>query len=113
MVKRRWLMKEPKTEGHRDAMVEILRESDDPELLKGFISTHGAMFLEDGDGLQIYGMLIEVLYDMKPKDIKTVVLRILDQQDRDRDMGEDEEVESTTAGEYAVRCAAKYRGTFQ
>ena len=97
---------------HKEAMVEILRESNDPELLKGFLTTHGAMFLEENDGIQIYGMLLEVLYDIKPKDIKNAVERILDQQKADTEV-EEEDLKSSTAGAYAVRCAAKYRGIFQ
>lgn len=101
-------MKKPES-GQKEAVMNILRDSDDAELLKGFLACHGAMYLEEGDGIQIYGMLLEVLYDIKTEDIKKAVIRIMDQQERELI----EEIESTPAGELAVRCAAKYRSTFQ
>lgn len=97
---------------HKEAMVEILRGSNDTELLKGFLTTHGAMFLEENDCLQIYGMLLEVLYDIKPKDIKNTVERVLDQQKEDMEEDEDD-LKASLAGAYAVRCASVYRGIFQ
>ena len=108
MVKRRWLVKK-RSSAEKIAIMEILKDSEDPELLKGFLACHGAMFLEEGDPIQIYGMMLEVLYDIKTEDIKRSVVRIIDQQERDLK----EEIECTPAGEFAVRCAKKYRSTFQ
>lgn len=86
------------------AIYDIVVESDDIELIKGFLVSTGSSLAFDGEVIQLYGILIEVLYDMRLEDVKKAVKRMLD---------DDGEPAIRRSAEFARMCSLKYKSTFQ
>lgn len=92
---------------NKDAIVEILEETDDVELVKGFVVCHGADFVAGNKIIEIFGLLIEVLYEMKIEEVKKSIKRMLEDEE------DSEGTPVDLAGDLARTCSAKYRALFQ
>jgi len=97
-------MIEAEDDAQREAIIDIILNSDDIELVKGFLISHGSTFVVSGDVLQIYGMLVEILYDIRMEELKKAVKRMME---------DDGEGRVRPSAEFAKLCGAKYRATFQ
>jgi len=98
------MMVKAKDNAQREAIVEIILNSDDIEVIKGFLVSTGSAFVHSGEILQVYGILIEVLYDIRMEELKKAVKRMIEDDGEDR---------VRPSAEFAKMCAAKYRATFQ
>jgi len=95
---------EEENDAQKEAVIDIILNSNDIELVKGFLVSHGSTFVLSGGILQIYGMLVEVIYDIRMKELKKAVKRMIEDDGEDR---------VRPSAEFAKLCGAKYRATFQ
>lgn len=91
----------------REALIKIMEEIEDPEVVKGFFITHGSVFMVDGENVQLFGLIMELVYDIGGKEVVRCMKRVMKQQRSREDMSE------SPAAEYAKRCATRYNALFQ
>lgn len=91
----------------REALMKVMEEIEDPEVIKGFFITHGSVFMVEGDNVQLLGLIMELVYDIGGKEVIRCMRRVMKQQ-RNR-----EDIPDSPAAEYAKQCSIRYNALFQ
>lgn len=91
----------------REALIKVMEEIEDPEVVKGFFITHGSVFMVEGDTVQLFGLVMELVYDIGGKEVIRCMRRVLNQQRDQADMVD------SPATEYAKQCSIRYNALFQ
>ncbi len=91
----------------REALMKVMEEIEDPEVIKGFFITHGSVFMVEGDNVQLFGLIMELVYDIGGKEVIRCMRRVMKQQRNEKNISE------SPAAEYAKQCSIRYNALFQ
>lgn len=91
----------------KEALIKVMEEIEDPEVIKGFFITHGSVFMVEGDNVQLFGLIMELVYDIGGKEVVRCMRRVMKQQRNREDMS------TSPAAEYAKQCSIRYNALFQ